>query len=469
MLSTLERLMRIADAPPLIERFPDAPPAADAGPAIIASPGDGAPIWLDGPGFRVLARPRHNLASGQEFARFLAADGDALACFQRDDGRIDVPFSLTEAYESYVSERWSSEHQPRSLNARQLDMYYRVKRLIPRRVQLRLRRQLIKWQGAPSFPRWPYDNSVDSLVRFYAGCVLRALGVEEAAFPWFWPGGAHAAVILTHDVEGAAGLGNALRIAALEEERGFRSSFNIVGSWYPIDRGIVDELRDRGHEIGSHAVYHDRSLFSSRTEFERQLPLLRDAVTRLDAVGFRSPATHRVNEWLGELPVEYDTTIPMSDPYEPQPGGACTAWPFFLGDVVELPYTLPQDHTIFTLLGHRSPALWVDQVNRIKQSFGLIQCVTHPDPGYLGERRNEAIYAEFLDTLSAEEDIWHALPREVARWWRARSEGGPTPSFDLVEGTVVSGSGGTLAEFIPPTHAAPLPARAPAPGHRDAA
>ena len=27
---------------------------------------------------------------------------------------------------------------------------------------------------------------------------------------------------------------------------------------------------------------------------------------------------------------------------------------------MELPYTLPQDYTLFTLLGHRSPELWLD-------------------------------------------------------------------------------------------------------------
>ena len=71
---------------------------------------------------------------------------------------------------------------------------------------------------------------------------------------------------------------------------------------------------------------------------------------RLGVEGFRSPATHRVNAWLADLPVSYDCTVPMSDPYEPQPGGCCSPWPFFIGSVVELPYTIPQDHTTFTLL-----------------------------------------------------------------------------------------------------------------------
>ncbi len=387
------------------------------------------------------------------FARFANSSGEEFPCLELSDGSIELPFSLTEAYEGYVTERWAATGRGRSLTTGQLDAYYRIKRAIPRSLQLTLRRRMIKWQGVPSFPRWPYDDSVERLVRFYAGCVLRATARESAPFKWFWPEGAHAAVILTHDVEGEAGLANALRIADLEEERGFRSSFNIVGNWYPIDWGVVRELRDRGHEIGSHAIYHDRSLFSTRTEFERQLPMLRDVVDRLGAVGFRSPATHRVAHWLSELPVEYDATMPHSDPYEPQPGGVCTVWPFFIGDVVELPYTLPQDHTLFNLLGHDSVTAWVEQVKCIKQAFGLVQCVTHPDPGYLGEPRNERLYSRFLDALAVEDHMWHPLPSELARWWRARRDSDVTQLPPEQRGTVVRRPDSALAELVPPTPA----------------
>ena len=447
MPSPLQRLLPIKDGPRLLEDAQTTPVPA---PSIVSRPGGGDPVWLDGGQCRALARPSRDPRPGRAFASFRTAAQQSYDCTQDGDGQIMLPFSFTEAFESYVTERWRGAQRSRSLSAGQLDLYYRVKRLVPRRLQLALRRRLISLQGAPEFPRWPYDDSVERLVRFYGHCVLRALDADEVAFTWFWPNRAHAAVILTHDVEGAAGLANAVRIGELEERHGFRSSFNIVGDWYPIDWGIVTELRERGHEIGSHALYHDRSLFSDRSEFERQLPELRECVTRLGAVGFRSPATHRVQRWLAELPVEYDATMPLSDPYEPQPGGVCTAWPFFIGDVVELPYTLPQDHTLFNLLGHADPSLWIQQVARIKQSFGLVQCVTHPDPGYLGERRNETAYVQFLDALAGEDGLWHALPRDVARWWRARAGGQSPPSLELGEGTIHRSDDGVLARLSPP-------------------
>jgi len=196
-----------------------------------------------------------------------------------------------------------------------------------------------------------------------------------------------------------------------------------VSDWYPIDMSQVTRLAERGHEIGSHAIYHDRSLFSSRHEFERQLPLLREAAQRLGAVGFRSPATHRVVEWLGELPFSYDCTMPHSDPYEPIPGGTATTWPFFHGDVVELPYTAPQDHTLFNLLDHHDGSLWLRQLEATAACGGMLQVLTHPDPEYLGRPVIASAYRELLDAIAKRTDVWTALPRDIADWWRRRARG----------------------------------------------
>src|SRR5262249_3833354 len=209
----------------------------------------------------------------------------------------------------------------------------------------------------------------------------------------------------------------ALDLADLEEERGLRSSFNLVGKLYEIDEGIVRELESRGFEIGLHGLHHDRSLFSSRAEFERQLPELEATARRLGTVGFRSPATHRVQDWLQELPASYDCTVPHSDAYEPQPGGCCSLWPYMLGrGGVELPH----DRPLFPLFGQKSPETWLRQVAAIERRFGLIQCLSHPDPGYLGDADKRALYVELLDTLAEREGLWKALPRDVADWWRRR-------------------------------------------------
>jgi hypothetical protein len=433
MRHPLERLLAPLDPVPIADG--SIAPSGGMAPAIRCSPGRGAAEWLYADGLRLYAAPHTAGADGGAPHAAGAAGGAVVATLRTEAGAtlhitnaqggagVSVPFGLAEAYESYVTERWAQAAGQRRLPPAALNVFYRIKRAIPRGAQLAARRALIRWQGSPDFPRWPFDASVGDLLALYVRCCLEASGAEELPFNWFWPDRQRAALILTHDVESAAGLRNALVIADLEQERGVRSSFNVVGSWYEIDWGIVEELNTRGFELGVHGIFHDRSLFSSRTEFERQLPMLKEFRDRLGASGFRSPATHRVHDWLADLPVDYDCTIPLTDPYEPQPGGCCSPWPFFLGDLVELPYTMPQDHTLFTLLGKRDISMWLRQLEALERTYGLAQCVTHPDPGYLGEPENQRRYTEFLDAIAEREGLWRALPRDVAAWWRRRDAG----------------------------------------------
>jgi hypothetical protein len=384
-------------------------------------PGPGDRQWLRAPTWRVLARPDLDERVGEVVERFTLEDGTVVSArADEGTGRVSVPFNLAEAYETLVHERWRDLAPGPGLSSRQLQLYYLVKPLIPRAVQLRARRRLIRRQLDPEFPRWPVDETVWRLLGFYTRCLLLGSGRPELAFRWFWPRPYRAALVLTHDVESGPGLRRSIDIADLEEERGLRSSFNIVADWYPIDWGIVAELQSRGFELGVHGVRHDRSMFSSRSSFESQLPAVREMAEHLGAVGFRSPATHRVIDWLGDLPVDYDCSVPHSDPFEPQPGGCCSLWPFFLGDVLELPTTLPQDHTLFTLLGHRSVGLWQEAVEEIVRMNGMIEIISHPDPGYLGDPAKRDLYCTFLDFVKDRPELWKPLPRDAARWWRER-------------------------------------------------
>ncbi|MFL5973298.1 MAG: hypothetical protein ACJ750_13010, partial [Gaiellaceae bacterium] len=60
---------------------------------------------------------------------------------------------------------------------------------------------------------------------------------------------------------------------------------------------------------------------------------------------------------------------------------------------------------------------------RIEEDHGLIECLSHPDPSYLGKAENRAMYAEFLRAMADRPQLWKALPREVAAWWRSRDLG----------------------------------------------
>ena len=71
------------------------------------------------------------------------------------------------------------------------------------------------------------------------------------------------------------------------------------------------------------------------------------------------------------------------------------------------------------ILGERTPHLWLDKVNVIQQWQGMALVNTHPD--YLVEQAHLGIYETFLRELKRRGNYWHALPRDVARWWRQRA------------------------------------------------
>lgn len=419
-----------------------------------SQPGAGPGLeWLSAGDWRLPARPRADPGPAGAVVESFQLDSGAIvnALKSAESGSVFVPFDFDEAYANYVTEAWRENVSDlRALSDGQLQFYLRVKHLLPREFWLTLRRLFIRVGKPPAFPAWPLERGVERLLHFYALCQLLAADAERAPFQWFWPQGYHAALILTHDIESGEGLRLALELADLEQERGFRSSFNVVAAEYEIDHGILRELRERGFEIGLHGLHHDRSLFSSREEFERQLPALVEAAELLCAEGFRSPATYRVLEWLPELPVAYDCTVPHSDPYEPQPGGCCSLWPYMIGRIVELPYTLPQDHTLFTLLRQRSVEPWLEQARLIEQRYGLIQCLSHPDRGYLGDPDKRAIYSELLDALAEREQLWRALPREIADWW-IRRENGQSQKLEQRLGTMHIGEAPDYASFEAPS------------------
>src|SRR3989475_12483709 len=75
-------------------------------------------------------------------------------------------------------------------------------------------------------------------------------GSERPPESWpGWPDGKKFALVLTHDVEGRAGLNKCLELMRLELELGFRSSFNFIPEGtYGVPRGLRDELTRKGFE-----------------------------------------------------------------------------------------------------------------------------------------------------------------------------------------------------------------------------
>jgi hypothetical protein len=360
--------------------------------------------------WQILVEPRISKAE------WAAAVQAASSILPRDDllisGNSDyiIPAILSE--ELFGPNHWQLSWSNR--------IYYTLKPLLPRRFRILFRKLYRRQQEVHFALGWPIE---DRYVRFHFNCVanvLRRRKLDSVPYMSLWPHGHRFAFVLTHDVENEQGLACVRDIVDLEERMGFRSTFNFVPERYTVDHELLSSLRRRGFEIGMHDLKHDGKLFSSRQVFERRATRINQYLRIWKAVGFRAPYMHRNPEWLQSLNVEYDLSFFDTDPYEPMPGGTMSIWPFLLGSFVELPYTLVQDHTLVTILGKRTPRLWLDKVDFIEQWHGMALINTHPD--YLREQNYLAIYEEFLNTMKERGNYWHALPRDVARWWRKRAE-----------------------------------------------
>ena len=242
-----------------------------------------------------------------------------------------------------------------------------------------------------------------------------------------WPKGKKFAVVLTHDVESSIGRDRCLKLMQLEQEIGFRSCFNLIpaGS-YVVPFALREELQRNGFEVGIHDLHHDGKLFWDHETFSKNAKQINAYAKEWGVCGFRAGfMLHNLN-WLRELDVKYDASTFDTDPFEPQPDGVQTIFPFWVSrpdgsGYVELPYTLPQDSTMFLLLQERSIDIWKKKLDWIVERGGMVLLNVHPDYVAFGDKAGlrefpAAHYRELLEYIRDKYagQYWQALPREVA-------------------------------------------------------
>jgi glycosyltransferase involved in cell wall biosynthesis len=253
-----------------------------------------------------------------------------------------------------------------------------------------------------------------------------------------WPDGKGFALILTHDVESQKGLDRTLDLAMAEESLGFRSAFNFIpeGS-YHTPAEVRLELSRRGFEVGVHDLHHDGKLYRSQGDFNTSAQRINSYLKEWKAVGFRSGFMHHNLDWAHALDVEYDMSTFDTDPFEPQPEGADTIFPFWVNPsttspngakrsgYIELPYTLTQDSTLFLLLNQPDITIWKEKLDWIAQHGGMVLINVHPDYINYENRRNNreyplSFYLDFLKYVKERYsgEYWAALPRDAARYCR---------------------------------------------------
>jgi hypothetical protein len=321
---------------------------------------------------------------------------------------IDSILALTLGEGRFSSEHWELGPLKRA--------YYLVKSLIPRPLRRQLRQ--IYNRGITTNKVWPIEHRYVDFLWEVMRQVLDLSGLQSLSIKYFWPDHNRYAFILTHDIETAAGQDFVEVVADLEESLGFYSSFNFVPEKYHLNYELMDNLRRRGFEVGVHGLKHNGRLFDSKSTFIKNASRINRYLKEWNATGFRAELTHRQPEWMQALEIGYDLSFFDTDPFEPIPGGTMSIWPFFIGHFVELPYTLVQDYTLTSVLGENSPRIWLKKIDFIEKHHGMALVNTHPD--YLKSKPTWKVYYEFLNDMKKRDCYWHALPDDVARWWKAR-------------------------------------------------
>jgi hypothetical protein len=290
--------------------------------------------------------------------------------------------------------------------------YYIIKPFLPRYLQVLIRRRYSKAMRL-LYPEWPIMKNSPIMPEGWTG----------------WPEGKKFAFISTHDVETEVGQGRCLPLMDLEKKRGFVSSFNFVPERYKVSAGIRNEIVRNGYEVGVHDLKHDGKLYDSREKFFQSAEKINEYLKSWNSVGFRSGSMHRNLEWLCKLDIEYDCSTFDFDPFEPQSNGVNTIYPFWVQDngagrgYLELPYTLPQDFSLFVLLKEKGIDLWKKKLDWVASHGGMVLLNTHPDYMNFDGKKNRfdeypiRFYKELLQYVKTRYpgQYWNVLPCEVAR------------------------------------------------------
>lgn len=294
------------------------------------------------------------------------------------------------------------------------ELYYFVKPLMPRYVQVAIRRSYAKVKAEKHKDIWPIDETTGNTPRDWVG----------------WPDGKRFALVLTHDVESGTGQGRCRDLMEMEMKRGFRSSFNFVPERYEVSKELRDDIVARGFEVAVHDLRHDGKLFRSKKVFLENAKKINGYLKEWNSVGFRAGAMHHDLDLIRALDIEYDASTFDTDPLEPQPDGLGTIFPFKVNGnengrgYIELPYSLPQDFTLYILLKQKNIDTWKNKLDWIVGKGGLALLITHPDyMDFSGGtcRFSEypaGYYAEFLDCIRNKYDgqYWNVLPKDLAAY-----------------------------------------------------
>jgi Glycosyl transferase 4-like domain len=203
-------------------------------------------------------------------------------------------------------------------------------------------------------------------------------------------------------------------------------------------------------------------LYLGRKEFAANAVRINRYLKAWQASGFRAGFMLHNLEWLHDLDIAYDSSTFDTDPFEPQPEGVGTIFPFWKEGphgrgYVELPYTLPQDSTLFLLFGESNPDIWLRKLDWVASHGGMALVNVHPDyMRFDGDPTSSrtfpaGFYARLLQYVREKygDSVWYARPKEVAAWY-AKTHAPHLESTSSQALTATSSNGAEHKPSLPP-------------------
>lgn len=295
------------------------------------------------------------------------------------------------------------------------NFFYSVKPVIPRRFQIFLRRRISKYKRRKYHHIWPIDSTSGHLPKNWTG----------------WPDNKRFALVLSHDVDTQVGHDRAIDLLNIEKSLGFRSSFNFVPERYNLSKNIINHIKNEGFEVGIHGLKHDGKLFKNKKIFLERASKINRYIDDWEIDYFTAPSMICNSNWLHNLNISHSTTSFDTDPFEPQSNPINSIFPILQNNLqsnnkfVELPYTLPQDHSLFIIQQEKDISIWKNKLDWIADKGGMALLNTHPDYMDLSSCKNNfekypvQYYIDFIEYIKTEfkGQFFHALPLEVSNFY----------------------------------------------------
>lgn len=244
----------------------------------------------------------------------------------------------------------------------------------------------------------------------------------------FWPHGHTGAFSWTGDTEKAAMTTAVPALLALFDQLGLEQ----FGTFYIVGKAggdadtegaqehpqVVEAIISAGAEVGGHGDIHtsfmDDDEITQRQRFVHMLDIIDPMLAPDEVRGFRAPyLSQNRHTWnaLQALGIDHDA-------------GDADVWshvtlPFLLGDLLQLPPSMPMDWHLFEEYGlsdELAGIIWEDKLDYVLARRGLFSWLHHPwvIEGHLG------VVEDILSHAIERGDVWMARQDDIAAWWRHR-------------------------------------------------